>query len=101
MSRIFQVSLSISPVHPLLVIVDYIVDVMFFVDIFINFRTTFVNASEEIFIRIKFIRNLRLKIAETSQASSRYKRFLCHWCNTAFRCSFALSIENIYSCLLL
>jgi len=31
-----------------LVIVDYIVDVMFIVDIFINFRTTFVNATEEV-----------------------------------------------------
>ena len=31
-----------------LVIVDYIVDVMFIIDIFINFRTTFVNATEEV-----------------------------------------------------
>ncbi|XP_065053048.1 potassium voltage-gated channel subfamily H member 6-like isoform X3 [Rhopilema esculentum] len=31
-----------------LVIVDYIVDVMFIVDIFINFRTTFVDVNEEV-----------------------------------------------------
>ncbi|XP_020604757.1 potassium voltage-gated channel subfamily H member 6-like [Orbicella faveolata] len=31
-----------------LVIVDYIVDVMFIVDIFINFRTTFVDANDEV-----------------------------------------------------
>ena len=31
-----------------LVIVDYIVDVMFIVDIFINFRTTFVDSNDEV-----------------------------------------------------
>ena len=31
-----------------LVIVDYIVDVMFIIDIFINFRTTFVDAKDEV-----------------------------------------------------
>lgn len=31
-----------------LVIVDYVVDVMFVVDIFINFRTTFVDSSNEV-----------------------------------------------------
>ena len=31
-----------------LVIVDYIVDVMFIVDIFINFRTTFVDKNDEV-----------------------------------------------------
>lgn len=31
-----------------LVIVDYIVDVMFIIDIFINFRTTFVDTSDEV-----------------------------------------------------
>lgn len=31
-----------------LVIVDYIVDVMFIIDIFINFRTTFVDSNDEV-----------------------------------------------------
>ena len=31
-----------------LVIVDYIVDVMFIIDIFINFRTTFVDTNDEV-----------------------------------------------------
>ena len=41
-------SKSISIVDDPLVIVDYIVDVMFIIDIFINFRTTFVDANDEV-----------------------------------------------------
>ena len=38
------VSIYVDP----LVIVDYIVDVMFIIDIFINFRTTFVDINDEV-----------------------------------------------------